>query len=166
MTGEQVKLTPLALATLGLIREGKVSQINCGTVAWRIDGADPSVLSHLVMGHLAAWAPPYSGKTIAATLTAAGEAAWAAATAGPAAPQNLAKYEVVLGALQEIAATPKEGEPCPEDPRYQQSWSDENGRYAIDKLHELIDLARKVAGVPAPPAASDLFSSPVSPTGE
>lgn len=81
-----MKLTPLALETLGLIRDGQVRQINCGTSAWRIFGANPSVVGRLVSRQLAVWGG-YGGETITITLTPAGEAAWAAATpAAPAAP--------------------------------------------------------------------------------
>lgn len=50
----------------------------------------------------------------------------------------------MLAVLGEIASTPKEGEPCPEAPAYQQSWTDEGGRYAIERMHDLIDAARVV----------------------
>lgn len=52
--------------------------------------------------------------------------------------------------LHEIAGTPKHGEPCPEAPEFPQSWTDDGGQYAIDKLHEIIESARaeiaKLAG--------------------
>ncbi|MFG1270809.1 hypothetical protein V5F40_22925 [Xanthobacter sp. DSM 14520] len=105
----------------------------------------------------------HGDKTVAIALTTAGEAAWSAATATRPASQSQDKHDEVLAALQAIAATPKEGGHCPEDPRYQQSWDDEGGRYAIDKLHELIDLARKVVRAPARPAAPEPFSSPIAP---
>lgn len=44
--------------------------------------------------------------------------------------------------IKDIAETPKHGEPCPDAPEFQQSWEDECGRYAIDRLHDIIDAAR------------------------
>ncbi len=48
-----------------------------------------------------------------------------------------------IDALRFIAGTPKQGEPEPNDPSYRQNWEDEMGKYAIEALHEVIDVARK-----------------------
>jgi hypothetical protein len=48
----------------------------------------------------------------------------------------------MLEALRDIAKTPKQGEPEDGDPRYEQNWEDEMGRYAIKRLHTIIDTAR------------------------
>lgn len=73
-----------------------------------------------------------------------------ALTSGPA---NAA----VVAFLRRIAETPKAGEPCPEDPRYLQSWADEGGQYAIEVLQELIDGARAL--LPPPAASAGLNSN-------
>lgn len=65
------KLTPLQIATLGLIAEGKVHERNCGTGAWRIWGAGPSVVGRLRALKLAESGRPQDG-IIPITLTAAG----------------------------------------------------------------------------------------------
>jgi hypothetical protein len=44
--------------------------------------------------------------------------------------------------LHRIAETPKQGEPCPDDPRYAQAWDDDGIQRPVDALHELIDIAR------------------------
>jgi hypothetical protein len=41
-----------------------------------------------------------------------------------------------------IAETPKQGEPCPDDPRYSQAWDDDGIQRPLDALHGLIDIAR------------------------
>lgn len=48
----------------------------------------------------------------------------------------------MLAALRDIAATPKQGEPEDANPNYVQNWEDEMGRYAIERLHAIIDTAR------------------------
>jgi hypothetical protein len=48
----------------------------------------------------------------------------------------------LLAALAFVAETPKHGEPEPADPAYGQNWEEDFGRYAIDRLHEVIDVAR------------------------
>ncbi|WGM31459.1 hypothetical protein [Brevundimonas sp. NIBR11] len=65
-------LTPLQSETLGLIRDGKVSQVNCGTAAWRTFGASPTVVGKLMSLGLARW--PTAGTGGVAVLTDAGEA--------------------------------------------------------------------------------------------
>lgn len=88
MNQPPVKLTLLAVETLGLIRDGKVYQLNCGTAAWRIQGANPSVVGRLVARKLAVWGA-HGDKRISITLTPAGEAAWAASTAAAPAASDL-----------------------------------------------------------------------------
>jgi hypothetical protein len=56
--------------------------------------------------------------------------------------RKVAALPDMLAALKEIAETPKHGEPCPKAPEFKQSWDDNSGRYAVDKLHEIIDAAR------------------------
>jgi hypothetical protein len=47
-----------------------------------------------------------------------------------------------LAVVVKHAMTPKEGEPCPDDPAYKQSWSDGGIERPLEKLHEMIDEAR------------------------
>ena len=51
---------------------------------------------------------------------------------------------LLLNFAKNLAATPKHGEPedtCPGE-QYFQKWEDDCGKYAIERLHELIDEAR------------------------
>lgn len=79
-----MKLTALQLETLALIRDGKVSQQNHGHGAWRIVGANPSVVGRLVSLGLARWTKIIGGQ---AELTAAGRDALSAS--GAAAIRNM-----------------------------------------------------------------------------
>ena len=67
-----MKLTALQIDTLALIRDGKVEQRNHGHGAWRIHGANPSVVGRLVSLGLARWTKWVGG---AAELTEAGRSA-------------------------------------------------------------------------------------------
>jgi hypothetical protein len=64
-----MKLTALQLETLMLIRDGKVSQKNYGHGAWRIVGANPSVVGRLTSLGLSRWTKIIGGN---AELTEAG----------------------------------------------------------------------------------------------
>ena len=57
-------------------------------------------------------------------------------------PQPYASGPELLAALQDVAGTPKQGEPEPCDPEFNQDWEADMGKYAIARLHELIDSAR------------------------
>lgn len=53
----------------------------------------------------------------------------------------ITEYET---ALRAIASTPKQDEPEEEGSLYRQDWTDEGGKYAIEALHHIIDIARAV----------------------
>ena len=57
-----MKLTALQIDTLALIRDGKVEQHNHGHGAWRIHGANPSVVGRLVSLGLARWTKVIGGR--------------------------------------------------------------------------------------------------------
>ncbi len=66
-------------------------------------------------------------------------------------PEPYASAPELLALLKDLAETPKHGEPEPCDPEFHQDWEAEMGRYAIARLHELIDRARAViAGASVP----------------
>lgn len=66
------KPTPKQIETLRLIRDGKVKNERHGYGAWRISGAHPTVVGHLIRSKAwAAWGP-YAGDEQIAYLTAAG----------------------------------------------------------------------------------------------
>ncbi|MFC3071526.1 hypothetical protein [Shinella pollutisoli] len=67
-----MSITKLQLETLGLIRDGKVSQQRFGYGAWRIVGANPSAVGRLVSLGLARWTKVIGGD---AQLTDVGHAA-------------------------------------------------------------------------------------------
>lgn len=71
------KITLLQLETLSAIDRGEVEQRNYGHGAWRIVGANPSVVGRLVSMGLAKWTEVVDGK---AEITDAGRAAIAKAT--------------------------------------------------------------------------------------
>jgi hypothetical protein len=48
----------------------------------------------------------------------------------------------MLAALEEIASTPKHGEPCEDAPGGIQTWGEDSGQRAIDRLHAIVDQAR------------------------
>lgn len=73
------KLTALQLDTLALVRDGKVSQRNHGHGAWRIVGANPSVVGRLTSLGLVRWTRIIGGD---AELTDAGRAALPAIATG------------------------------------------------------------------------------------
>ena len=56
-------------------------------------------------------------------------------------PEPYASAPELLAMLQDVADTPKHGESEPCDPEFRQDWEAEMGRYAIGRLHELIDCA-------------------------
>lgn len=69
-----MKLTKLQLETLALVRDGKVSQQNHGHGAWRIHGANPSVVGRLTSLGLVRWTKVIGGD---AEMTEAGRDALA-----------------------------------------------------------------------------------------
>lgn len=64
------KLTALQIETLKAVEAGKVSQENSGYGAWRIHGANPSVVGRLVSMGLVKWTKLIGGD---AELTDAGQ---------------------------------------------------------------------------------------------
>lgn len=66
------KLTTLQIETLRAVEAGKVSQQNSGYGAWRIHGANPSVVGRLTSLGLVKWTKLIGGE---AELTDAGSAA-------------------------------------------------------------------------------------------
>jgi hypothetical protein len=48
----------------------------------------------------------------------------------------------LMNTLREIADTPKQGEPCPDDPEYAQDWTDLGIDRPVERLHAIIDAAR------------------------
>ena len=69
-------------------------------------------------------------------------------------PEPYASAPELLAMLQNVAETPKHGEPEPSDPEFNQDWEAEMGRYAITRLHELIDCARAVIAKASVPTHS------------
>jgi len=67
-------------------------------------------------------------------------------------PEPYASAPELLAMLQNVAETPKHGEPEPCDPEFDQDWEAEMGRYAIGRLHELIDCARAIIAKVAVPS--------------
>lgn len=69
------KLTALQIETLKAVEAGKVSQQNSGYGAWRIHGANPSVVGRLASLGLIKWTKLVGGE---AELTGAGRVALSA----------------------------------------------------------------------------------------
>lgn len=67
-------------------------------------------------------------------------------------PEPYASAPELLAVLRDVAETPKHGEPEPGDPEFDQDWEAEMGRYAIARLHELIDCARAAIAKVAVPS--------------
>ncbi|MCW5711290.1 hypothetical protein [Shinella sp.] len=84
-------LTKLQLETLALVRDGKVSQRNHGHGAWRIVGANPSVVGRLTSLGLVRWTKVIGGD---AELTTAG------CDALPASGGDHGDHQVVFAALE------------------------------------------------------------------
>lgn len=75
-------------------------------------------------------------------------------------PEPYASAPELLAMLQNVAETPKHGEPEPCDPEFNQDWEAEMGRYAIARLHELIDRARAVIARISVPTVPSIPSIP------
>jgi hypothetical protein len=56
--------------------------------------------------------------------------------------RKAAMFDEMLAALNRISEYPKQGEPCPDDPTYKQTWDDCGIDLPIETLHEVIDIAR------------------------
>jgi len=69
-------------------------------------------------------------------------------------PGPYASASEMLAMLKDVTETPKHGEPEPSDPEFNQDWEAEMGRYAIARLHELIDCARAVIAKASVPTNS------------
>jgi hypothetical protein len=70
-------------------------------------------------------------------------------------PQPYASGPELFAALQGVAGTPKHGEPEPCDAEFNQDWEADMGKFAIARLHELIDSARAAltnASLPSVPS--------------
>ncbi len=59
-------------------------------------------------------------------------------------PQPYASAPALLAVLQDVAGTPKHGEPEPCGAEFNQDWESDMSERAINRLHELIDCARAV----------------------
>ena len=85
-----MKLTPLQIETLRLIRDGKVSQQNTGYASWRIFGASPAAVGRVVSLGLAEWGR-FADRHRPITLTKAGRDAITTSGAYPAGRAALEK---------------------------------------------------------------------------